>query len=189
MIDHYNSQEDFDRHNLLSHSFQNNTSDYDDYRQKLLERVENDNRNGHSSFLDTIEQLRREQRTQLQQVERDYYNQKTASSSNVLDNTQETTVQEKYETRVTKKPPLPKTSKQLPQSVLLTGERAQHHMHRRSMSANIVRRHDDEIAFCPHRTFTENTTTTNDLTTDHIKNQIQSMWNEFELEDYLEQRK
>jgi hypothetical protein len=33
------------------------------------------------------------------------------------------------------------------------------------------------------------TTTVHDLTTDHVKKQIQSMWNEFELDDYLEEKK
>ena len=46
------------------------------------------------------------------------------------------------------------------------------------------------IAFCPHRTFTgNNTTTVHDLTTNHVKNQIENMWNEFELDDYLEEKK
>ncbi len=33
------------------------------------------------------------------------------------------------------------------------------------------------------------TCSTNTLHLNHIKNQIKSMWNEFELEDYLEEKK
>jgi hypothetical protein len=186
LIDHSNSRDNFDKPNPLSRPVNNNTSEYDEYKQKLLEKVEHDQRNGNSSFLDTLEVLRHEQRLRLGQVEHDYYNQKTASSSDISHHAQEE-VHRKQETLVTSKPPIPKASRRSPSPVLLTEERAQHHMHRRPTSANIVRRHDDEIAFCPHRTCTDETTTVHDLTTNHVKNQIQSMWNEFELDDYLEQ--
>jgi hypothetical protein len=184
LIDHYHSHDNFDKFN----SIQKNTSNHDEYKQKLLEKVENDNRNGNSSFLDTLEELRREQRVRLAQVEHDYYNQKATSSVDIPQ--EEELHKKKQETLITSKPPLPKTSKQLPSRVFLTEERAQYRIHHRPMSANIVRRHDDEIAFCPHRTSIGNTTTTvHDLTTNHIRNQIQSMWNEFGLEDYLERKK
>jgi hypothetical protein len=190
LIDHYTPHDNFDTHNPLNRSIHNNTSDYDEYKQKLLEKVENNNRNGNSSFLDTLEELRHEQRVRLAQVEHDYYNQKATSSLDIPNHTHEVEVHKKQETLVTSKPPLPKPSRQSPSPVFLTEERAQHHIHHRPMSANIVRRHDDEIAFCPHRTLNGNTTTTvHDLTTNHVKNQIQSMWNEFELDDYLEQKK
>ncbi|CAF1143498.1 unnamed protein product [Rotaria sordida] len=191
MIDHYNSHENFNNFNPLSRTIHTDTSNNDEYKQKLLENVEIANRNGDSSFLDTLEKLRREQRIQLAQVEHDYYNQLSTSSYDIPNYTQEKQIQNKHETIVTTKPPLPKVSKQLPSTVFLTEERAQHHMHHRPMSANIIQRHDDEIAFCPHRTSTSNTTATtvHDLTTNHIKNQIHSMWNEFELDDYLEQKK
>ncbi|CAF3257260.1 unnamed protein product [Rotaria socialis] len=192
MIDQYNSHENFDKLNSLTRTVHNNTSNNDQYKQKLLEKLEHDNRNGGSSFLDTLEKLRSEQRIQLAQAERNYYNQQATSSSLDLPNyTQESQIQNKHETIVTAKPPLPKASKQLPSPVFLTEERAQHHMNHRSMSSNIVRRHDDDIAFCPHRTSVGNSTatTTHDLTTNHMKTQIQSMWNEFELDDYIENRK
>ena len=145
LIDHYNSHDNFDKHNSLNHSTHHNTSDYDEYKQKLLEKVENNNRNGNSSFLDTLEELRQEQRTRLAQVEHDYYNQKATSSLNIPNHTHE------QETLVTSKPPLPKASRQSPSPVFLTEERAHHH-HHRPTSTSILRRHDDEIAFCPHRT-------------------------------------
>ena len=151
---------------------------HDEFKQKLLEKLENDQRNGGTSFLDSIEELRNEQRIRLAQTEHDYYNQKATTA---------TTDQHKL---VTSKPPIPKGSKRSVSPVLLTEERAQHHMHRRPMSANIVRRHNDETAFCPHRTVTGSmTTTVHDLTSDHVRKQIQSMWNEFELDDYLDARK
>ena len=158
------------------HSTPHSAAHRDEYHQKLFEKLESDKQNGSSSFLDTIEELRREQRIRLAQVEHDYYNQRSTSS---LDTPQETLV--------TSKPPLPKASRQ---PVFLTEERAQHHIHHRPMSASVVRRHDEEIAFCPHRISTEyGTTTVHDLTTDHVKKQIRSMWNEFELDDYLEEKK
>jgi hypothetical protein len=150
-------------------SIPNNLLNHDEYKQKLLEKIENDQRNGNSSVLDSIEELRHEQRIRLAQIEHDYYNQNTL---------------------VTSKPPLPKASKRSLSPVLLTEERAQYRIHHRPMSVNIVRRHDDDTAFCPHRTAIGNmTTTVHDLTTDHVKKQIQSMWNEFELDDYLEEKK
>ncbi len=184
LIDHYNSHDNFDQMNSIHH----NTSNHNEYKQKLLEKIENENRNGNSSFLDTLEELRREQRVRLAQVEHDYYNQKSTSSSIIPQ--EEQINHKKQEMLVTSKPPLPKASRQSLSPVFLTEERAEHHIHHRPMSANIVRRHDDEIAFCPNRTTIGNTTTTiHDLTTNHVKKQIQSMWNEFELEDYLEQKK
>jgi hypothetical protein len=186
VIDHYNSHDNFDKINSIHTNTSNN---HDQYKQKLLEKIENDNLNGNSSFLDTLEELRREQRIRLAQVEHDYYNQKTATSSSDIPQEEEVH-KTKQEILVTSKPPLPKASRQSPSPVFLTEERAQYHIHRRPMSANIVRRHDDEIAFCPHRTSIGNTTTTvHDLTTNHVKNQIKSMWNEFELDDYLDRKK
>ena len=126
LIDHYNSHENFG-------SMPSSTANQEEYRQRLLEKIDN----GSSSFLDTLEELRQEQRVRLARVEHDYYNQKSSSSVDGL-----------QESLVTSKPPLPKASKQ---PVFLTEERAQHHIHHRPMSENIVRRHDDEIAFCPNR--------------------------------------
>lgn len=182
LIDHYNSYENFDKTNLIPTS----TSNHDGFRQKLIEKIETDKRNGNSSFLDTLEDLRHEQRIRLAQVEHDYYNQKVSQEEEEAVQNRKT-----QERLVTSKPPLPKTSKQLPSPVvLLTEERAQYHLHHRPASSNIVRRHDDDIAFCPHRTsFGDTTTTVHDLTTNHVQKQIQSMWKEFELEDYLEQKK
>jgi len=183
LIDHYHSHDNF---NLSNHSIPNNTSDYNEYKQKLLEKVGN----GNASFLDTLEDLRQEQRTRLAQVEHDYYNQKTSSSLNIPNYSQEEQGQKIQEKLVTSKPPLPKASRQSPSPVFLTEERAKHHIHHRPMSASVIQRHDDEIAFCPHRTPIGNTTTTvHDLTTNHVKNQIKSMWNEFDLDDYLEEKK
>lgn len=185
LIDHqYHSHDNFDKIN----SMHNHTSNQDEYKQKLLEKLESSNQNDSSSFLETIEDLRREQRVRLARVEHDYYNQKSTTSSDIPQ--EEEIRRKKQETVVTSKPPLPKASKQFPSPVFLTEERAQYHIHRRPMSENIVRRHDDDIAFCPHRTTIGNTTATiHDLTTNHVKNQIQSMWNEFELDDYLEEKK
>lgn len=173
LMNQYHTHENFDKIN--------SNHNHDEYKQKLLEKFENDQQNGNSSFLNTIEELRREQRVRLAQVEHDYYNQKVTVSDHIPDE----------EERIVKsKPPLPKASKRSTSPVLLTEQRAQHHLHHPSMSTNIVRRHDDDIAFCPHRTTIDDTTkTVHNLTTNHVKNQIHNMWNEFQLEDYLDNKK
>ena len=188
LVDYYNSRSNFDKLNPLIRSAYNTTFDFEGYKQKLLAKVDNDNRDGNPSFLDSIEEVRREQRIRLAQVEHDYYKQKQAPVFDLPYYPQE--IELKQETLVTSKPPLPTASRRSPSPVFLTEERAQHHIHHRPISENIVRRHNDEIAFCPHRTSTDNTiTTVHDLTNDHVHNQIQSMWNEFELDDYVEQKK
>ena len=151
---------------MTSTSIINNyNSDREEFRQKLLEKFDVDKENGDSTFLDTLEKLRQEQRVRLAQAEQDYYNQEQVKT-------------------VTSKPPLPKASKRSTSPVLLTEERAQYHMHRRAVLENTVRRHDEEIAFCPHRTVPANSSTT-----EHMRKQIDSMWQEFELEDYLDEKK
>jgi hypothetical protein len=116
-----------------------------EYERRLLEKVDNNQRLGEKSFIDTLEEVRLQQRTRLAHVEHDYYNQQT------------------HEKVVTSKPPLPIASP----SELATAQRARH---RHAMSASAVRRHDEEIAFCPHRTGT-----VNDGTTEQIRRQIKSM--------------
>ncbi|CAF4817142.1 unnamed protein product, partial [Rotaria sp. Silwood1] len=101
----------------------------------------------------------------------------------------EETVNNKQETILTSKPPLPTASRRSPSPVFLTEEQIEHHIHHRPVSSNIVRRHDDDLSYCPHRTCTNNTNIVHDSTTNHVQNQIENMWNEFELDDYLEQRK
>ncbi len=71
VVEHYNSHDNFGKIN----SVPNNTSNHDEFKQKLLDRIENDTQNSNSSFLDTLEELRREQRVRLARVEHDYYNQ------------------------------------------------------------------------------------------------------------------
>ncbi|UJR20636.1 hypothetical protein I4U23_023761 [Adineta vaga] len=192
LIDHYNSHDNFDKLSQTYPSTTDHTSDYNEYEQKLREKVESDNRNGNSSFLDTIEGLRREQRARLAKVEHDYYNQLTTSTSlHIPNDSHEVHINKRQEQLVTSKPPLPKATRPSASPVFLTEQRAQHRIHHRPTSENIVRRHDDDIAFCPHRTSIGNTTTTtvHDLTTDHVRNQLKSMWNEFELDDYMDRKK
>ncbi|CAF0795008.1 unnamed protein product [Adineta ricciae] len=191
LIDHYNSHNNFDKLSQSYPSLAKSASDYNEYEQKLRNKVEHDNRNDNGSFLDTIEGLRREQRVRLVQAEHDYYNQlATSATLDLPSDSRDEHISRKQEKLVTSKPPLPKASRSSAAPVFLTEQRAQHRIHHRPTSVNIVRRHDEEIAFCPHRTSIGNTTTTvHDLTTDHVRNQIKSMWNEFELEDYLDQKK
>ena len=151
------------------------SSVHQEYERKLLEKVDNNQRSGEKSFLDTLEEVRLEQRVRLARVEHDYYNQQSSSTLNT------------QERLITSKPPLPVASKRASSPELATEQRARH---RQAMSTTVLRRHDGELAFCPHRTLTdgERTSTVNDLSTEHIRHQIKSMWNEFGLEEYLERR-
>ncbi|CAF1026654.1 unnamed protein product [Rotaria sordida] len=188
LVDYYNSHVNFDKLNPLIRSAYNTTSDFEEYKQKLLAKVEYDNQDSNLSFIDSIEDVRREQRVRLAQVEHDYYNQKKTPSFDVPYYAEET--DRKQETIITSKPPLSIASRQSSSSpIFLTEEQPEHHIHHHPISTNIVRRHDDDLSFCPHRTFTGNTNIIQDSTTNHVQNQIESMWNEFELDDYLEQRK
>ncbi|CAF3168277.1 unnamed protein product [Rotaria sp. Silwood2] len=187
LVDYYSSRVNFDKLNPLIRSAYNTTSDFEDYKQKLLAKVEYDNQDGNSSFLNSIEDIRHEQRVRLAQVEHDYYNQKPTSSFDVPYYAEETN--KKQETILISKPPLPSASRRSPSPVFLTEEQIQHHTHHRPLSTNIVRRHDDDLSFCPHRTCTGNTNILHDSTSNHVQSQIENMWNEFELDDYLEQRK
>jgi len=192
LIDYHNSRPNFDKLNPLIRSAYNTTFDFEDYKQKLLAKVEYDDQHNSSSFLDSIEDIRREQRVRLAQVEHDYYNQKKTPSFDVPYYAQEE--EQKQETIVTSKPPISTISRRSQSPVFVTEQRAQNHIHHRPMSANIVQRHDDDdddIDFYPNRTYTDNLTktTVHDLSNSHVQNQIENMWNEFELEDYMEQRK
>jgi len=188
MIGYYNSPVNFDKINPLIRSAYNTTSDFEEYKKKLLAKVDIGNQDSNPSFLNSIEEIRHEQRVRLDHAEHDYYNQKKTPSFDLPYYSQE--IEQQQETIVTSKPPLPTASRRSPSPVFLTEEQVQHHIHHRPMSANIVRRHDDNIDFCPHRTSADDTITTeNDLTTNHVQNHIHNLWNEFELEDYLEQRK
>ena len=183
LVDHYNSRINFDKLNPLIRSAYNITSDYDEYKQKLLAKIEYDNRenNNNTSFLDSIENIRQEQRVRLAQVEHDYYNQKKTLSFDVPYYPQ--IEKQKQETMVTSRPSLPSAAGRSPSPVFLTEEQIPHHIHDRPMS----RRHDDHTQFGSHQTYTGNTTT--ELVSNHVEDQIQTMWNEFELDDYLERRK
>jgi hypothetical protein len=154
---------------LLQSSDRYLSSTNDDFQRTSLEQVENNERTNSRSFLDTLEQMRLEQRTRLAQVEHEYYNQRALPS-------------DEHETIVTSKPPLPTVSKRSMSPVLATEQRARQRS-QHSISTNVVRRHDDAIAFCPHRTVTGDTTTTiNGLSTDYIKQHIESLRREFNIE-------
>lgn len=175
----------------LSRSMPTVTSTHHDYQQNLREKLEQNNRDGDpAAFLDTLESIRLEQRVRLAQVEHDYYNQKNLGSSVQSSSSFDAEELHKQERTITSKPPLPTASKRSASPDFLTQERAQYHLHRRPAPINIVRRHDEEIAFCPHRTWTAGTNETlHDLTTTHVRNQIQTMWNEFDRDDSLKQQR
>ena len=185
LIDHSRS----DGLNPLSRSMPTVTSTYHDHRQNLREKLEQSNQDDDpAAFLDTLESIRLEQRVRLAQVEHDYYNQKNGVSSGRSSASIDGEEVHRKERMITSKPPLPTASKRSASPEFLTEERAQYHLHRRPVPMNIVRRHDEEIAFCPHRTWTGKPNgTVHDLTTNHVRNQIQTMWNEFDLDDSSKQ--
>lgn len=180
LVDYYNTRVNFDKLNPLIRSAYNTTSDFEEYKQKLLTKVDNGKQDSNSAFLDRIEEMRHEQRVLLTQVEHDYYNQKKTISFDVPYYSQE--IGQKQEPIVTSKPPLPTASRRSPSPVFVTEEQIQHHIYHRPIS--------DNIDFCSHRTCDDDTiTTTPDVTTSHLHKHIHNLWDEFELEDYLEKRK
>ena len=168
MVDYYNSRSNLDKLNPLIRSVYNNTFDFDDYKQKLLAKVEYDNQHGSAPFLDSVESVRREQRIRLDQVEHDYYTQKRAVAFDVPYYPQEEE-QPKYETIVTSKPPISAPTTRIPSPVFVTDEHIHHHHHRIPVDYSM--------------------STTHDVTTNHVQNHIEDMWNELELDDYMEQKK
>jgi hypothetical protein len=176
VVDYYNSRINFDKINPLIRSAYNTTFDFEEYKQKLLAKVEYDKQDGNSSFLDSVEEIRREQRVRLVQVEHDYYNQKKTLAFDVPFYAQE--AQQKQDTLVTSKPPIPTPSRRSPSPVFVTEEQIQHEIHHHPISVY------------PHQTSIDSTTSTvHDLSTSHVQNHIEDMWNEYELDDYMEQKK
>lgn len=183
LFDYYNSRPAFDKLNPLIRSAYNNTSDFEEYKQKLLKKIELDTQHGQTSVVDSIEDLRREQRMRLAQVEQDYYNQRAVRSFDLPFYPQEI-----ESSIVTSKPPMPTASRRSPSPVFVTQE---HHVYHQPVSTTTLRQHeDDHLSFCPHRADTiETPSHVTDLTPNYVQHQIDSMWNEFELEDYIEKRK
>ncbi|UJR29015.1 hypothetical protein I4U23_010233 [Adineta vaga] len=193
LVDYYNSRTNLDKINPLIRSAYNDTFDFEEYKQKLLVKVDGGTTNENSSsFLDSLEELRREQRTRLAQVEHDYYNLKNTQPFDVPFYSSE--IEQKYEPIVTSKPPLPTASRRSPSPVFMTQEQTHHHIHHRPISANVIRRHSDDndrnIDYSPHRICADDTITSEyEPTTNHVQNHIHNLWNEFELDNYIEQKK
>ena len=194
LADYYQSRANLEKLNPLIRSAYNTTTDFPEYKQKLLAKVDGAVENGSSSVLDSIEEVRREQRARLAQVEHDYYNLKHTQSFDLPFYSED--VQARPEPIVTSKPPLPTASRRSPSPVFVTEEHAhphphhQHQLHHRPISASIVPRRDDTLEFSPHYTHADETISSeHDLTNSHVQDQIHHLWNEFELDDYLEERK
>lgn len=181
LIDYYNSRGNLEKLNPLIRSVYNNTFDFDEYKQKLLAKVEVPNQDGSvPSLLDSIESLRREQRVRLEQTERDYYTQKKSIAFDVPFYPQE---ESQRETIVTSKPPVSIPTRRVPSPVIVTEEHIHYHH-------PIPSYDDDEIAFRPHRLpIHHSTSTIHDTSTSHVQSHIEDMWNELELEDYMEEKK
>lgn len=165
----YNSRCNFDKINPLIRSVYNNGSDFEQYRQKLLEKVEIDNHNGQNSFLTSVEEIRREQRHRLAQVEQEYYKERSVPAFDVpfyADGV------EKRTDLVSTKPPLPTTIRRSPSPINLDDMRATEHIHHWPISTA----HSQNTTLSPSKV-------------EYVEKRIETMWNEFDLDDYLEKRK
>lgn len=150
----------------------------EDFRldEKLNERIQEYQRNGEKTYLEALEQIRREHRQRLALVERDYY--KTQ-----LENTNKTN--EQTENVISSKPPLPKTTKRSTSPEFATEQRSRDRQHL-SRSTNVIREHDDQVSFCPHRTVTGNSTVNvRDLSTEEIRRRIRAIRKEIGLTNSL----
>ena len=179
LVDYYNSRVNFDKINPVMRSAYNISSDFEDYKGKLLAHEGSGHLTNDTTFLDSIEGLRREQRLHLARVEHDYYSQRAAPSFDVPYYPQE--IESKQDVFVPSKPPLPTGSRRSPSPVFVTDERAHLHSCYRPMSANSVRQH--------HTPFDDSTLTMDDFTTSRVHHHIENMWNDLDLDDYREPRK
>lgn len=196
LFDYYNSRSNLDKLNPLVRSVYNNTFDFDEYKRKLLAKVEYDNKDGSTPFLDSIESVRRDQRVRLDQVEHNYYTQKRAVAFDVPFYPQEDEQRQpptpppppKQEIIITSKPPLSLPTTRVPSPIFVTEEHIHHH---HPISTDSIRSYDDnDIDFCPHRSPIDySTSTIHDVSTSHVQHHIDDMWNELELDDYMEQKK
>ena len=187
-VDYYNTRATFDKINPLIRSAYNNGSDFEQYKQKLLKKVEINTQNGHDSFLNSIEEIRREQRLRLAQVEREYYNQEAVLKFDVPFYPEQI---EGHPIMVTTKPPIPVASRRSPSPIFLTEEPQERVIYHRPLSAVVVRHQDeDSMPTSSNRPMPDqNTTKFDDSRMNCVQNQIETMWDEFELDDYMEKRK
>ena len=180
LVDYYDSRVNFDKINPVIRSAYNISSDFEAYKSKLLVNEGSGHPPNDTTFLDSIEGLRREQRLHLARLEHDYYSQRAAPSFDVP----------YYAQEIASKPPLPTGSRCSPSPVFVTEERAHLHSDYRPMSANSARSHEDHVGYYFHGTpIDDSTSTLDDLTTSRVHHQIESMWNDLDLDDYREPRK
>lgn len=179
LVDYYNSRVNLDKINPVIRSAYNISSDFEEYKSKLLAYEGSNHPAASSTFLDSIEGLRREQRLHLARVEHDYYSQRAAPSFDVPFYAQE--VDSKQDDFVPSKPPLPTGSRRSPSPVFVTEGHAHLQNCYRPMSANSARQY--------HTPIDDSTLTIDDFTTSRVHHHIESMWNELDLDDYREPRK
>jgi hypothetical protein len=191
LVDYYNSRANLEKLNPLIRSAYNTSSDFDAYKHKVLQKVETDHRSGHDSFLNSIEDIRREQRVRLSQVEHDYYNQTPPVQPFDMPFYAQTV----EHVPVTSKPPLPTALRRSPSPVFLTEETHQQHQHiyhRPLPTTYPIRRYDEETAFSSHRTNNLDETMSSagyEPTTSHVQHHVENLWDEYELDDYLKKEK
>lgn len=190
LTDYYNSRVNFDKINPLIRSAYNTTFDFDDYKQQLLTKPNYSTGESTSTLNDSLEHIRREQSNRLAQLEQEFQNLKKTPVFDLPFYAQD---DEQYRpTTVPSKPPVPTASRRSPSPVFANEEeQIQHHVCHRPVSAGILRQHDHyHVDFSPHHTLINtDTSSLHDSPSNHIENQIHSMWNEYELDDYMEKPK
>jgi len=172
LTDYYNSRINLDKLNPLIRSAYNTTFDFNDYKQQLLTKVNYSTGESTSTLKDSLDDTRREQSDRLAQLEREFQNLKKPSP--VFDlpfyAQEEEVVVEQQQHYPQTKPPVPTASRRSPSPVFIAEE---HHVCHRPY----------HVDFSPNHTFVDTNRS------DHVENHIHSMWNEYELEDYLEKPK
>lgn len=191
LTDYYNSRVNLDKLNPLIRSAYNTTFDFNDYKQQLLTKVNYSTGESTSTLKDSLDEIRREQSDRLAQLEREFQNLKKPSPVFDLP----FYAQEKEEHYHQTKPPVPTASRRSPSPIFdlpfyaQEEEIEQHYPQTKPPIPIAVRRSpspvfvSEEHHVC-HRPYHVDTNRS-----DQVENHIHSMWNEYELEDYLEKPK
>ncbi|CAF0894447.1 unnamed protein product [Didymodactylos carnosus] len=210
LVDYYNTKVNVDKINPLIRSAYN-TPDFEAYKNNLISNL--DVKPNEDTFLKTLEQTRKEQRQQLAKTEHEYYQlrdhddherpysnhylqeQHQTAQPYVIPYYEETSSTTTAANNILRaKPPLPdrsrnnilspKQSRRSPSPVFTTEDQSNPIVGFNQHRSHIILRHDDDQSYCPHRTKSPvNYLATN---SNNLKKQIHTMWDEFELDDYLD---
>jgi hypothetical protein len=182
---YYRSNANLDKLNPLIRSAYNTTVDFQDYKQQLLKRVELNTQHNDESVLDSIEAARLEQRSRLAQIERDYYNRRPAVAYDIPVYAEQV---EQQSALFTSNTPLDTVTRHSPSLIVPIDKDYEHYGVHRPISMDIAREYDDSIESRLYPAQADDTqSTVNDLPSDrHVECQVHNIWNEHELDKYLD---